>query len=100
MVEGGKVIEDITIAFLSEHSKANLAEARTVVNYILGKLGMKADLGEGADSSMIGGRTGIVTVNGIRRGAFGELHPKVLSNFGIEEPVVGGEIVISHDVRR
>ncbi len=101
-VRDGIVVEDITIGFLSEHSKANLAEARTVVNYIIDLLKLKANIKSGNDPSMIEGRTGTVAdgAGAVHRGVFGELHPEVLTKFGIEEPVVGGEIVVEADVKR
>ncbi len=99
-VDNGKVVEEIMIGFLGEHSKANLAEARTVLNYITGRLGMKATIERGSDPSMIEGRCGAVLIGGKRRGIFGELHPEALSKFGIEEPVVGGELIINADAMR
>ena len=99
-VEDGKVVEDISIGFLSEHSKANLAESRTVANYIMDMLKINAEVSEARDPALIEGRAGEITVNSKHRGIFGEIHPDVLTNFGIEEPVVGGEIIVSADVKR
>ena len=48
-------------------------------------------------SSFIEGRCGEIKVNGKSAGFFGEIHPKVLNNFSIDEPVSAFEMNL-HDL--
>jgi phenylalanyl-tRNA synthetase beta chain len=91
-ISNGKVIEGKHMAFVSEHAKADFAEAKSIVIAILTSIGIKASFEQKSDASFITGRCAAVMVSSRDIGAIGELHPKVLNNFGIEEPVVGCEI--------
>ncbi|MGC8478777.1 MAG: phenylalanine--tRNA ligase subunit beta [Candidatus Micrarchaeia archaeon] len=97
-VESGKAVERINLAFASEHSKSNFADAQGALNAILGFLGMKYSLKEESNPSFIEGRCAGVFVEGRRVGMLGELHPKVLTNFKIAEPVAACEINLVGEV--
>jgi phenylalanyl-tRNA synthetase beta chain len=47
---------------------------------------------EAKDPAFIEGRQGEILVGGKGVGVFGEIHPRVLENFGIPNPVVAFEI--------
>ncbi|HUC38584.1 MAG TPA: phenylalanine--tRNA ligase subunit beta [Candidatus Acidoferrum sp.] len=98
MVSNGIPIERTLLGFVSEHSKANFAEAKSAIGAILGNLTKDYKFEEFKDPSFIEGRCARVVVQGKALAVFGEVHPEVLLNFKIEEPVVAGEMIISQEV--
>jgi len=74
------------------HAKANFAELRSYVQAVMRELGVEWEVKEGSDPAFIEGRQGEIVVRGERVGVFGEVHPEVLENFGIPNPVVAFEI--------
>lgn len=82
------------LAFVVEHSKANFSEIKAIAEVILECLDIKAKIEEGEDSAFIKGRTAAIIAGGKRIGIFGEVHPQVLNNMHIEEPVIAAEIEI------
>ncbi|MFQ5801108.1 MAG: phenylalanine--tRNA ligase subunit beta, partial [Candidatus Hydrothermarchaeales archaeon] len=72
------------------HSKANFSEGRAVFNTILRDLDIKGKIKPVKHPSFIPGRC--AGVDGA--GYFGELHPKVITSFDLEYPVVALEMVI------
>ena len=98
IVRNGRVVESLRISFVSEHSKANFAEAKAVAQAIFRKLGITVAIAESADSSYIKGRcaTGKAAKDSIA--TFGEIHPAVLVAFRLEEPVAAGEIEIIREI--
>ncbi len=92
-LKNGAALEAISIGFVSEHSKANFSEIKGSVEALLGFLGMKGYSIVGHDDpSFIEGRSAEIRKGDSVIGVFGELHPKVLENFGLEEPVIAAEI--------
>ncbi|MDK2795904.1 MAG: phenylalanyl-tRNA synthetase beta chain [Archaeoglobaceae archaeon] len=74
------------------HSKANFAELRSYVQAVMRELGLEWDVRDSRDPAFIEGRQGEILVNGEKIGVFGEIHPEVLENFGIRNPVTAFEI--------
>ena len=79
------------------------AVTATAVNYemiashldaLMRNLGVQYRLQKASHPSFIEGRTADVIVNGRSIGFIGEIHPKVLNNWGLEKPVVAFEIDI------
>ncbi len=91
-----KVKEGINLAFVSEHAKANFSEAKSYVESIFSGTGFK--ISEHKDPSFIDGRCASVSVDGKTVGVFGEIHPSVLKNFKLEEPVVAAEIILDENI--
>jgi len=91
----GKVMENKHMAFVSEHSKADFAEAKSAVIAMLFSIGIEASFEQSSDSSFITGRCAAIVIKDKEVGIIGEIHPAVLNNFGIEEPVIGCEIDLS-----
>jgi phenylalanyl-tRNA synthetase beta chain len=92
-VKGGKAAEGRNMAFVSEHSKANFAEIKSFTESALRHMHIDSYTVEDArDNAFIEGRCASVKVKGRSIGHFGELHPKVLENFGLEEPTVAAEL--------
>lgn len=99
-LEGNNVKESVRLAFVSEHSKANFAEMRSAVEGILKLAGVEDyKIERHSDPSYIEGRCAKVTPKDAGIGVFGELHPKVLESFGLEEPVVAAELVIINEIK-
>ena len=92
-VEGGKVIESRNIAFVSEHPRSNFSEIKASVYEFMRMMGVeKFELKETKDPAFIEGRCAVISFGGRDVGIFGEIHPKVLQNFGLEEPVAAAEL--------
>ncbi len=85
------------LASLSIHANANFAEVRSVVDAVLKELGKEgeAEVVESADEAFLAGRRADIVIGGEIRGVFGEIHPEVLLNFGLDYPVVGFELDIT-----
>lgn len=91
-VEGGKVIEAANAAFVSEHSRSNFSEIKAAVFGLMEALGVKFAIKEASEPAFIEGRCAALFVGGKNVGIFGEIAPKVLQNFGLEEPVAAAEL--------
>ena len=91
-IDGGKVSEKTSMALVSEHAKADFSEIKGYVVSLLERLEINAMIKEHQDGAFIEGRCAAVVRNGAVIGVFGEVHPEVLANFKLEEPVVAGEI--------
>lgn len=89
-LENGKPVEETHLAFVSEHSKANFSEAKSIIEAIARHLGAKAEYRQAKDGAFIEGRCAAAV-----GGLFGEISPEVLEAFRIEEPVVAGELVLA-----
>lgn len=89
------VVEGTNLSIVSEHSKVNFSEIKSVVLQFLKFAGIgDYKLEEFSDSALIGGRAAKVLVGKETIGYFGEIHPRILENFKLEEPVVAAEINI------
>ncbi|MDE1874301.1 MAG: phenylalanine--tRNA ligase subunit beta [Candidatus Micrarchaeota archaeon] len=84
--------ETYHLAAVSCHSQANFNEAKASLEGLLRGIGVACKFAEGRDESMIEGRCATVESDGKIIGFLGEIHPEVLTSFGIEEPTVGFEI--------
>lgn len=92
-VDNGLPIESDFMAAVSCHPKADFAEIKSYVKSMLSLLGIEQiTLKESNISSLIPGRQATLSYMGIHIGTFGELHPEVLSNYKIEEPIACVEI--------
>jgi phenylalanyl-tRNA synthetase beta chain len=98
-INSGKVFENISLAMATEHSKATFAEIKSVAESIMGSLGMEYAIKAGKNPSFIEGRCAAVEVGGETVGFFGEIHPAVLNNFKIEEPVAALELILIKGIK-
>ncbi|MEM2097323.1 MAG: phenylalanine--tRNA ligase subunit beta [Methanothrix sp.] len=83
------------LSAVSIHSGAGFAEISSVVSAIMRELRISAEIAESSDGAFIPGRGADLMLDGARIGCFGEIHPEVISAFGLEHPVVGMELEIS-----
>ena len=87
-----KVSEKTNIGMVCEHSRANYSEMKAVIANILKSSGRSYSLETAKDGAFIDGRCARIMVNGKQVGIFGEIHPKVLESFRLEEPAIAAEI--------
>jgi Phenylalanyl-tRNA synthetase beta subunit len=98
-INSGRVFENISLAMATEHSKATFAEIKSVAESIMGSLGLEYAIKEGKNPSFIEGRCAAIEVSGETVGFFGEIHPAVLNNFKIEEPVAALELTLIKGIK-
>ncbi|MFC2021193.1 phenylalanine--tRNA ligase subunit beta [Chloroflexota bacterium] len=70
-----------------ESQPLDFFEAKGIVEGLLTQLGVTAGFEPGSDESLHSARQAIIAVGGSRFGVIGELHPKVLERFEIDEAV-------------
>ncbi len=74
------------------HRTADFTEIKQVVEYLLSQFGIQSQTRETEHTSFIPGRVGRVRVGDVDVAYVGEIHPKVLNNFKLENPVVMAEL--------
>lgn len=72
--------------------EVNFSQMQSVVEALLKNLGVSYKLKEVEDKTFIRGRCGEILINGKRAGVFGEVHPQVLTEFGLDYPAVIAEV--------
>ena len=98
-LEEGFVKESLRMGIVCEHSKANFAEIKAVVENVMKFLEIDYRFEPHKGAAFIEGRCASILVNGESIGTFGELHPMVLEKFGLEEPTVGGFITLIKEIK-
>ena len=93
--KGDNYADQENMAIVQSHSTANFSEMRQTIEVMLSLLGCEFSVRETAHASYVNGRVVEVIVNGKSIGVFGELHPEILANFGIEMPTVGAELNVN-----
>ena len=91
-VRDGVPEETHHLAGVACHSQANFNEVKAVVEGLSKKMGIKLSMAKGEHPGFIEGRCAQILLDKKNIGFLGELHPEVLTSFGIEEPVVGFEM--------
>ena len=72
----------------------NYEEISSVAGSFFSSLGIIVKIKETAHPSFIKGRVGDILYNNKKIGIIGEIHPSVLENFGLKNPVLAMEIDI------
>ncbi|MBN2874895.1 MAG: phenylalanine--tRNA ligase subunit beta [Spirochaetales bacterium] len=80
------------LGFLCSHQMADYNELAGVVSALLYYLGEDYTVEDGDDPRFLHGRQARILVQGVNIGVFGELHPAVLENWGINMPSVACEL--------
>jgi phenylalanyl-tRNA synthetase beta chain len=83
------------LAWTYAGNDANFTKAKQNFDFLMRNMGLRYDIEEVEHASFIPGRVGKISVAGKRVAYIGEMHPKVLDNFGIEQPVCAFEINLS-----
>ena len=94
-MKAGKPEEAYRLAAVTCDARVNFNEAKADLEALGKALDIDFKVEALKHDSFIGGRCAAITVGGKKAGFFGEVHPEVLENFGIEEPVLAMEIDLS-----
>jgi phenylalanyl-tRNA synthetase beta chain len=85
------------VAGAISYANANFTEVKSIVEALLANLGLKGWRVTVAEHpSYIEGRVAFISVGRKQVGMLGEIHPQVLNNFGLENPVAAFEIDLEH----
>ncbi len=87
--------ENDRLAILLCDKDTNFTKIKQILDYLLNKLNLKYEIKDVEHDIFIKGRVGRVSVKGKDVAYIGEIHPKVLSNFGLEMPVSCLELNLS-----
>lgn len=82
------------LASITIHSNANFTEMKSHLDGVLLNVGIQYELEETEHESFIDGRVGKIIINNEKAGIIGEIHPKVLENWKLENPATAFEISI------
>ena len=82
------------MAAVSIHPQANFTEIRELVDAMMRERKIDYEVAESEDPAFLDGRRADIIVDGKSVGVMGELHPEVIVNFGLGQPIVGFEIVL------
>lgn len=83
---------NLHVAGVSSHSSANFTEIKSAVEALLANLGLSRwKIKPTSHSSFIEGRVAEIQLRNDNIGSLGEIHPEVLNNFELENPVCGFE---------
>jgi phenylalanyl-tRNA synthetase beta chain len=86
-------VEDVRkLACVSAHSRANFTEIKSVLEPLMVNLGFQFTLKPIAHSSFLEGRTGSVLIGDQEVGVIGEVHPQVIENWKLENPIAAMEL--------
>ncbi|MCZ7381365.1 MAG: phenylalanine--tRNA ligase subunit beta [Candidatus Methanoperedens sp.] len=94
--EAGEVVLDCRtqqkLGAAAIHPQANFTEIQAVVDAVLRERRIEYEVAESKDPAFIEGRRADIIIKGKIAGVFGEIHPGVISNFGLEHPIIGFEL--------
>jgi len=85
--------EDIlNLACASSHAHANFTEIKSNLEPLMVNLDLKFTIQPVLNQSFLDGRVGGILIGGKEVGIIGEIHPQVLQNWKLEDPVVALEL--------
>jgi phenylalanyl-tRNA synthetase beta chain len=84
--------DDDTLAAAVSHGNASFTEVKSTLDALLMNLGLRWQIRGVKHPSFIEGRAGTVTVDKTEVGMIGEVHPQVLENWTLENPVAAFEL--------
>jgi len=92
---------NLHVAGTSSHSMANFTEIKSTVEALLTNLGLSRwKIKATHNSSFIDGRVAMIEWRNKNIGFLGEIHPEVLNNFELENPVCGFELNLEYLVKK
>jgi phenylalanyl-tRNA synthetase beta chain len=80
------------LGFVKIDAKANFTECKSLVEAVMRDSGTKCSINNKGHSGFIKGRSASIIINNNEIGFFGELHPKTISNFELEYPIIAFEV--------
>lgn len=83
----------VHIAAASSHATASFTEIKSAMEALMTNIGLNRwRINAAENSSFISGRVAIISVKDKQIGIVGEIHPEVLNNFQLENPIAAFEI--------
>ena len=82
------------LASLKMDAKSNFSDCKSTVDAIMRDIGKKYEIDEKKHPAFIDGRCASIIYNNKKIGFFGEIHPKTITQFELEHPIIGFEIQI------
>ncbi|GAG53934.1 unnamed protein product, partial [marine sediment metagenome] len=80
------------LSFLKIDAKANFSECKSLSDAVLRDSGTKYNIKDKTHPAFVNGRCASIVVNNKEIGFFGEIHPKTISEFELEYPIIAFEI--------
>ena len=80
------------LAFVKIDAKANFTECKSLVDAIMRDSGTKFEISSNNNPAFVNGRSASIMIKNREIGVFGELHPKTISNFQLEYPIIAFEV--------
>jgi phenylalanyl-tRNA synthetase beta chain len=80
------------LACVSAHSRANFTEIKSVLEPLMMNLGFQFALSPVNHPSFLEGRTGSILIGDQEVGVIGEVHPQVIENWKLENPIAAMEL--------
>jgi phenylalanyl-tRNA synthetase beta chain len=87
------------LAWALASKETSFTKSKQMFDHLLKGLGLEYTIEEDNHTSFIEGRCGKVIIKGIEVACLGEIHPKVIENFGLNFPICCFEINISEIYR-
>ena len=87
------------LAAATTHPNASFSEIKSVLDAFFMNFGVDWQIKETVHPSFIEGRVGTATVNSMDIGVLGEIHPKVLEAWNLENPIAAFEINMQEIVK-
>jgi phenylalanyl-tRNA synthetase beta chain len=87
-------IEQRRMALVETGRESGYATARSVIDSLLRELGWRSDYAAIDHPTFVSGRAATFAVHGKPTGILGEVHPEVLTNFGLNHPVALAEVTL------
>lgn len=84
--------DELLLAAVTAHADAGFTEVKSDLDACLVNLGLECQIREIKHPSFVNGRIGSVIVDGKAVGVLGEISPKVLRTWGLENPVAAFEL--------
>lgn len=94
-----KTRDEEWLAAATSHPTASFSEIKSVLDAFFMNFGVNWQIKEAAHPSFIEGRVGTAMVNGMDIGVLGEVHPRVLEAWKLENPVAAFEINMQEIVK-
>jgi phenylalanyl-tRNA synthetase beta chain len=81
------------LAAVSSHATANFTEIKSAVEALIANMGLKRwKIKAAKHPSFLDGRAAVIRIKNKQIGIVGEVHPEVLNNFELENPVAAFEV--------
>lgn len=84
--------DEDTLAVAVSHASAGFTEMKSTLDALFMNLGLQWQIKETKHPSFIEGRVGTAIIDKTEVGTLGEIHPKVLENWTLENPVAAFEL--------